>query len=162
MRDKPQNIFNVCESGVSTEHSPPKSVCITNTEPQNITSTRSFNVTIIAAGNALGNDVSPYYIVPVQRWNPDLLNGACPGAADEMSKKGCSNSHYIAKHFFNICKIVWWQSQWLHFYFIRWTQVTHLTNLIWLGKRTQSDHIWFASSFQPLDPASVRCSVWPV
>ena len=67
LRDKPQNIYNVDESGVSTEHSPPKRVCLTNTESQNITSTRSSNVTIIAAGNALGNNVSPYYIVPVQR-----------------------------------------------------------------------------------------------
>ena len=46
-------------------------------------------MTIIAAGNALGNNVPNYYSVPGQRWNPDLLNGACPGAADEMSKKGC-------------------------------------------------------------------------
>ena len=57
LRDKPQNIYNVDESGVSTEHSPPKTVCSTNTKTQNITSTRSSNVTIIAAGNALGNSV---------------------------------------------------------------------------------------------------------
>ena len=58
LRDKPQIIYNVDESGVSTEHSPPKIVCSTNTKPQNITSTRSSNVTIIAAGNALGNCVA--------------------------------------------------------------------------------------------------------
>ena len=109
LRDKPQNIYNVDESGVSTEHSPPKIVCSTNTKPQNITSTRSSNVTIIAAGNALGNSVPPYYIFPGQRWNPDFLNGACPGAAGEMSKKGWSNSetfhNYITKHFATYVKL---------------------------------------------------------
>ena len=109
LRDKPQNIYNVDESGVSTEHSPPKIVCSTNTKPQNITSTRSSNVTIIAAGNALGNSVPPYYIFPGQRWNPDFLNGACPGAAGKMSKKGWSNSetfhNYITKHFATFVKL---------------------------------------------------------
>ena len=33
LRDKPQNIYNVDESGVSTEHSPPKIVCSTATKP---------------------------------------------------------------------------------------------------------------------------------
>ena len=109
MRDKPQNIYNVDESGVLTEHSPPKTVCSTNTKPQNITSTRSSNVTIIAAGNALGNSVPPYYIFPGQRWNPDFLHGACPGAAGEMSKKGWSKSetfhNYITKHFATFVKL---------------------------------------------------------
>ena len=84
LRDKPQNIYNVDESGVSTEHSPPKIVCTTNTKPQNITSTRSSNVTVIAAGNALGNSVPPYYIFPGQRWNPDFLNGACPDVKERV------------------------------------------------------------------------------
>ena len=59
---------------ISTEHSPLKIVWTTHTKPQNITSTQSSNVIIIAAEN------------------PDFLNGACPGAAGEMSKKGWSNS----------------------------------------------------------------------
>ena len=66
-------------------------------------------MTIIAAGNALGNSVPPYYIFPGQRWNPDFLNGACPGAAGEMSKKGWSNSetfhNYITKHFATFVKL---------------------------------------------------------
>ena len=57
---------------MSTEHSPLTIVFTTNTKPQNIPVFKI--VIIIAAGN------------------PDFLNGACPGAAFEMSKKGWSNS----------------------------------------------------------------------
>ena len=109
LRNKPQNIFNIDETGVSTEHNPPKVVCNSNTKLQNITSPRSSNVTIIAAGNALGNSVPPYYVFPGQRWNPDFLSGACPGADGEMSKKGWSNSQvfqkYVPKHFATFVKL---------------------------------------------------------
>jgi hypothetical protein len=49
---KPEHIFNVDETGVTTEHSPPKIVCNKETKPQAITSGRSSTVTIIAGGNA--------------------------------------------------------------------------------------------------------------
>ena len=95
LRDKPQNIYNFDESGVSTEHSPPKIVCSTNTKPQNSTSTRSSNVTIIAAVNALGNSVPHTIFFQVS-------DGTLISSAGEMSKKGWSNSetfhNYITKH----------------------------------------------------------------
>ena len=82
---------------------PPKIVCDSHTRPQNITSSRSQNVTIIAAGNALGNSIPPYFIFPGHRWNDEFLNGAYIGADGEMSKTGWSNSvvfhNYITKHF---------------------------------------------------------------
>ncbi|XP_053392052.1 uncharacterized protein LOC128554769 [Mercenaria mercenaria] len=109
LRDKPQNIYNVDETGVNSEHSPPKVVCDKNTVPQNITSSRSSTVTIIAAGNALGSSIPPYYVFPGQRWNPEFLNGACPGADGEMSKTGWSNSNvfqnYLTKHFATYVKL---------------------------------------------------------
>ena len=62
--DKPQNIYNVDEIGINTEHSPPKVVCDKRTIPQKITSNRSSTSTIIASGNALGNSVSHILSVP--------------------------------------------------------------------------------------------------
>ncbi|XP_052268555.1 uncharacterized protein LOC127869937 [Dreissena polymorpha] len=101
--DKPQKIFNIDESGVNSEHTPPKIICKKDTVPQNITSARSSTVTIIAAGNAAGQSVPPYYVFPGQRWNDEFLNGACPGSAGEMSKSGWSNTsvflNYLTKHF---------------------------------------------------------------
>ena len=103
IKDKPHKIYNIDEIGVSTEHTPPKIVCNKDTVPQNITSSRSSNVTVIAAGSAVGQSIPPYYVFPGQRWNNDFLNGSCPGSSGEMSKSGWSNSsvflNYLTKHF---------------------------------------------------------------
>ena len=88
LNDKPERIFNVDETGINTEHAPPKIVCSKSTNPQSITSTRSSTVTIIAGGNALGNHLPPYYIFPGKRWNPEFLNGSLPGSNGEMSESG--------------------------------------------------------------------------
>ena len=109
LNNKPQNIYNVDEMGVYTEHSPPKVVCDKSTIPQNITSNRSSTITIIASGNALGNSVPPYFVFPGQRWNEEFLEGACPGLAGEMSKSGWSNSqvflNYLTNHFAKYVKL---------------------------------------------------------
>lgn len=86
LKDKPFKIFNIDETGVNTEHTPPKIVCQKDTVPQNVTSARSSTITVIAAGNAAGQSIPPYYIFPGQRWNEDFLKGACTGSAGEMSK----------------------------------------------------------------------------
>ena len=85
IKDKPWKIFNIDETGVNTEHSPPKIVCKKDTIPQNITSSRSDTVTVIAAGNAAGQSIPPYYVFPGMRWNEDFLKGSSTGSAVEMS-----------------------------------------------------------------------------
>ena len=57
LTNKPERIYNVDETGISTEHLPQKNVCNVGTNPQAVTSPRSSTVTCIAAGNALGNSV---------------------------------------------------------------------------------------------------------
>ena len=103
LTNKPERIYNIDETGVSTEHSPPKIVCNVGTNPQAVTSPRSSTVTCIAASNALGNSVPPYYVFPGARWNDDFLDGASTGAAGTMSKSGWSNSQvfqtYLNDHF---------------------------------------------------------------
>ena len=58
-KDKPWKIFDSNETGANTEHSPPKIVCKKDTVPQNIISSRSATVTVIAAGNAAGQSIPP-------------------------------------------------------------------------------------------------------
>ena len=101
--NKPERIFNIDETGISTEHQPPKVVCSTDSNPQAVTSPRSSLVTIIAGGNAIGNSIPPYYIFAGKRWNPEFLQNACIGTSGEMTKNGWSNTevfqNYVKKHF---------------------------------------------------------------
>ena len=103
LHDKPNRIFNIDETGITTDHSPPKIVCKKDTKPQSITSERNSTITVIAGGNALGNFVPPYYVFPGKRWKDDFLLGAAYGSAGEMSESGWSNMNifhnYITKHF---------------------------------------------------------------
>ncbi|XP_045213569.1 uncharacterized protein LOC123564232 [Mercenaria mercenaria] len=103
LMDKPENIWNVDESGLLMEHRPTNVLCEKGSVPQAVTSSRGQTVTIIAAGSAVGNRVPPYYIFPGKRWKSDFLDGACPGSAGTMSDSGWSNSliflDYLKMHF---------------------------------------------------------------
>ena len=103
LTNKPERIYNSDETGVSIEHSPPRIVCNVETNPQAVTSPRGSTVTCIAAGNALGNCVPPFYVFPGVRWNDSFLEGAATGAVGTMSKSGWSNSEvfqsYLNDHF---------------------------------------------------------------
>ena len=115
LNDHPERIFNVDETGINTEHTPPKIVCNKNTKPQAVTSTRSATITIIAGGNALGNYIPPYYIFPGKRWNPEFLTGCLPGSNGEMSDSGWSNSqifqNYVTSHFVKYAGVALGQNQ---------------------------------------------------
>ena len=103
LMDAPERIFNIDETGISTEHSPPRIVCSKATDPQAVTSPKSSNVTIIAGANALGNHIPPFYVFPGKRWVDELLSGAPAGSAGTMSDSGWSNSSifetYVMDHF---------------------------------------------------------------
>ncbi|XP_060592929.1 uncharacterized protein LOC132747543 [Ruditapes philippinarum] len=100
--NSPERIYNIDETGVSTQHSPPKIVCGKNDKPQAITSPRSSNVTIIGGANALGNHVPPFYIFPGKRFNSQFMEGAQPGADGTMSDSGWVNGEifedYVTRH----------------------------------------------------------------
>lgn len=86
--DKPNRIFNIDETGITSDHAPPKIVCNRDTKAQAVTSPRSSTITVIAAGNAIGNHIPPYFIFLGKRWMPAFLEGAPPGASGEMSESG--------------------------------------------------------------------------
>lgn len=100
--DAPERIWNIDESGFSTEHSPPKIVCAKDTKAQAVTSARSKNVTIVGGINALGNHVPPFYIFPGKRWNDSFLDGAVAGSVGRMSESGWINrgifEEYVIDH----------------------------------------------------------------
>lgn len=58
--DKP--IFNSDETGITSDHAPPKIVCNKDAKAQAVSSPMSSTVIIIAAGNAIGNHIPPYFI----------------------------------------------------------------------------------------------------
>jgi hypothetical protein len=105
--DKPERIYNIDETGISTQNSPPKIVCEKESKPQSVKSPRSSNVSIIGGANALGNFVPPYYIIPGKRWNPEFIKDAPHGSGGEMSDSGWVNSgifekyvtEHLSKHF---------------------------------------------------------------
>ena len=89
LSDAPDRIWNIDESGFSTEHSPPKIVCSRNTKAQAVTSPRTKNVTLIGGINALGNhDAPPFYIFPGKRWDDSFIDGAVAGSVGKMTEIG--------------------------------------------------------------------------
>ena len=102
--DKPHRIYNLDETGFSTEHKPPKIISgSTPRQSQAVISPRSSNVTVIGCGNAAGASLPPYFIFKGIRKNDDLDKDSLPGTAVAMSKTGWSNSetfkNFMELHF---------------------------------------------------------------
>ena len=72
----PQRIYYLYETGISTEHVPPKIICSKQSNPQSVSSEKSANVTIIVGVNAVGNNISPFYVFPGKKWMDELMVGA--------------------------------------------------------------------------------------
>ncbi|XP_063447999.1 uncharacterized protein LOC134727548 [Mytilus trossulus] len=85
--DKPHLIYNVDE----------KSVAISG---------KGEIVTILGCGNAAGSALPPFFILPVQKVNDQLLEGSSPGSVVTFSKTGESNSDifmdFLHNHFMKI------------------------------------------------------------
>lgn len=103
----PDCVFNIDETGISTEHQPPKIVCNKDAIPQDVTSPRSSLVTIIACRNTIGNSTPPNYIFARRRCNLELLRDTCVGSSRQMTKNGWSNTEIFQKH---ITKHFAWRS----------------------------------------------------
>ncbi|XP_056006761.1 uncharacterized protein LOC130050562 [Ostrea edulis] len=103
-KERPHAIYNIDEKGLSTDHKPPKIVSGSSYKTQAVTSGMSQTITIIGAGNALGQQVPPYFVFPGKRFIDGLLDGASLGATSTMSDSGWSNTYistsYIKDHLF--------------------------------------------------------------
>ena len=102
LSDKPHRIFNVDETGISPEHSPPSIVGPRGTTVPAITSVTFGTTTVISSCNATGQSVPPFFVFKGKRASEDLLSGALPGTGSTMSATGWSNSlifhEYIKTH----------------------------------------------------------------
>ncbi|XP_060608143.1 tigger transposable element-derived protein 1-like [Ruditapes philippinarum] len=103
LHTKPQNIYNIDETGLQPDHRPPNVIAPTNSKPQAITSPRSTTTTLIGCANAAGNSLPPYFVFKGKRYNPDLMKGATVGTGYSMSDSGWSNAvifrTYLEDHF---------------------------------------------------------------
>ncbi|KAJ8312138.1 hypothetical protein KUTeg_009511 [Tegillarca granosa] len=103
LKDRPEGIYNVDEKGISTEHTPPYIVCTEEGAPQAVTSPRGKNTTIIGCGNAIGQQLPPYFVFAGKRKMDHLIEGGLPGTDYDVSESGWSNSNifenYIKNHF---------------------------------------------------------------
>ncbi|KAJ8300879.1 hypothetical protein KUTeg_022398 [Tegillarca granosa] len=105
LNDQPGRIFNVDEKGITTDYKPPNVVAGTNFKVQAVVTGKSKTVTVIGAGNAFGNQVTPCFVFPGQRMMPELLDGATPWVQGRVSLSGWSNSEifdeYMKEHLIN-------------------------------------------------------------
>ncbi|XP_053376483.1 uncharacterized protein LOC128547533 [Mercenaria mercenaria] len=98
LKDKPHCIYNINEKGLSLEHKPPKIVTGTHYKPQAVTCGKSKTVTVIGGGNAVGNQVPPFFVFPGVRMLPGLLEGCTSGTSGTVSESGWSNTEVFTKY----------------------------------------------------------------
>ncbi|XP_053383877.1 uncharacterized protein LOC128550038 [Mercenaria mercenaria] len=98
LKDKPSHILNIDEKGLNLEHKPPKIVAGAHYKTQAVTAGRSKTVTVIGGGNALGQQIPPFFIFPGARMQPALMEGAAPEADGTVSESGWSNTEIFGKY----------------------------------------------------------------
>ena len=103
LHDKPHHIFNVDETGITTEHKPPQIVSSSQSSAQSVTSPRGNLTTVISCTSASGQILPPYFVFKGKRASPELLNGSLPGTKMAMSESGWSNGRvfqqFLSEHF---------------------------------------------------------------
>ena len=62
LREKPHLIYNIDETGVTTEHKPTRMIAEVSFKPQSVVSPKSGTTTIIACGNAMGTALTPFFV----------------------------------------------------------------------------------------------------
>jgi hypothetical protein len=81
--------YDVDETGVSPNHTPPSIVAPTDIKVQSVTTGKSDTTTIIGSGSASGTCIPPYFVLKGKRWISELLNEGTPGVSDIVSDSWC-------------------------------------------------------------------------
>ena len=153
--NKPTQIWNVDESGISLDHNPPKVLAAKGSSVFSITSGRSSTTTVISAGSALGETIPPYIIYKGQRLNKYLTTGGLEGTEYRVSPSGWSNSTLFLDFF---------QNHFLHHVKVRPAILlydghsTHVTQDVTEAARQENVHLFVlpphsSHCLQPLDVA---------
>ncbi|KAJ8028012.1 Pogo transposable element with KRAB domain [Holothuria leucospilota] len=102
LKEKPHLIYNIDETGFQYEHEPQLVVAKRGQKVNNIVTDRGDITTVLAAGNAIGQAIPPYFIFKGQRLSSDLKTGTLPGSGFRMTRSGWSNGEvfmdYIQNH----------------------------------------------------------------
>ena len=106
LKNFPESIYNIDEKGLKLNYSPPKIVTgngSNDAPPPAVTPGKGETVTVIGCGNALGQQIPPFFVFPGQRMRQELLAGAIPGTDGTVSPTGWSNTdifiNYLTNHF---------------------------------------------------------------
>lgn len=105
--NQPAKIWNVDETGISLDHSPPKVLFRRGSQPHSVTTGRSSTTTLVAAVSALGQTIPPYIIYKGQRLTQELISNGMEGSKFTTSENGWVTAEifldFFKKHFFNSC-----------------------------------------------------------
>ena len=101
IKNKPQYIWNVDETGVSLDHNPPKILAKAGSNPHSVTSGKSATTTVIAAVSALGETIPPFIIFKGERMSKEIRSDVIPGTEYRSSPTGWSNSSLFLDFFNN-------------------------------------------------------------
>ena len=101
LKNKPEMIWNVDETGISLEHNPPKVLAKAGSNPHCVTSGKSPTTTVIAAVSALGETIPPYVIFKGERMSKDIKTDGLPGTEYRSSPTGWSNATLFLDFFKN-------------------------------------------------------------
>jgi hypothetical protein len=94
-------VWNVDESGISLDHTPPKVLSRCGYQPYSVTSGRSSTTTLVAAVSALGQTLPPYMIYKGQRLTEELICNGMEGSKFTTSPNGWVTSEIFIDFFRN-------------------------------------------------------------
>ena len=89
LMDKPSQTFNLDETGMPLDPSPPLVVARCGQKhPSAVGSGDKSQITVLSCCSAAGYALPPFVIFDRQKLNPELTIGEVPGTAYGLSKKG--------------------------------------------------------------------------
>ena len=101
LKNKPEQIWNIDETGITLDHNPPKIVATKGERPFVVTAGHSDNTTVIVAGSALGETIPPYVIYKGQRLTENKTKGCLPQTKFITTDNGWSTSETFHDFIFN-------------------------------------------------------------
>ena len=101
LKNCPDRIWNMDETGVSLDHKTPKVLGLAKEKSHFVSAGRSPTTTMISCVNASGHTLPPYLICKGKIVTPDMRRGADPGTVFASSANGWSNSIIFKDWFLN-------------------------------------------------------------
>ena len=101
LKERPHLIYSVEEKEITLDYMPPHVGAKKTTHSSVATSRKSSTITIIGCGSASGMAVPPYFVFPGAKMKLELVEGATPGAAGDVSESGCTSTDIFRQYLEN-------------------------------------------------------------